>query len=182
MKRLIIVLLVIGLSDDIYSQDREPEEYKYVIYPLNIPYLFFGRYQASFQIKVSKKDHLLTGLHYNRQLDYDRGNGAGFEFQYRINANRDPNVRFRTHNYWGFYYEMDWLNFSYPGDPSGITYTNRRTNIGILMGYTFDTNSRLLIDIFFGGGLAFNKSGDAYYSYNETYPFVKVGFQLGIGL
>lgn len=181
MKRLFLLLIVIGATHELRSQNPGPDEFRTIIYPVNIPYLFFDRYLASAQLKITKVDHVLVGLRYNRQLNNTIGKGGGFEFQYRINANRDDNVRFNTHNYWGPYFEYDWLKYEYSWDPSGFTQSTKRTNIGMLYGHNFGTKSWLVIDIHYGVGVAFNTNNHGYGTYQDVHPFFKAAFQLGVG-
>lgn len=175
-------MCLIIIPDIGYSQSSDKKEKRNAFYPLNIPYAFFGRYQSSVEFGIGKADYLFFSGHFNTKLNYQEGKGGGFDIQYRVNRNRDPNVEFGSITYWGPYLEYDKINVDYysPYQQPSFEEIISMVNFGVLIGYKFNLGRYGIFDLYYGFGVINVKVQNSYNEYGSTYPYFKAGLQFGI--
>lgn len=175
MVRIVLILLLSVLFISGFAQSNDKREYRTTFYPLNIPYALYGRFQSSIEFGVNESDNLLIGGHYYTELNLMGGNGIGFETQYRINFNRDANVKFELDYYWGPFLEYDLLK----SDNNDQNQTSL-ISVGMLFGGKYTLGNRVILDLFLGPGIANEKDKYGSSVSSNIVFYVKGGAQFGI--
>ena len=152
MKKVTIILLTSLAANYCFGQFVDPSQHKVILYPVNVYYLFINRYQPSVQVKVGRLDHLLVGLQFNTNNNFSSTNfkGSGYEFQYRINMNRDPNLAFRSFFYWAPFFHHYWASYESTGTNYNYWSKDKEVFIGLLVGNTVGIGKILVFDLYFG--------------------------------